>query len=173
MTLAFKQVMVTGATGFIGSALARGLAQHGHAVRAIVRKTHDLVSVDDIVQGLWQCANVPGVEGRTYVLGSASPVTLRSFADEIAHAAGAPSVGDGPPLAPYQALVRLLAFLYRTTGIHSHSAHNREALVANKVASSARARTELGYAPSHAISDAIRAMVVRFAAVENSEAAFR
>ena len=133
----------------------------------------DLVSVEDIVQGLWQCATVPGVDGRTYVLGSASPVTLRSFADEIAHTAGAPLPGKGPALAPYQALLRLLALLYRTTGIHFNGAHTREALVANKVASSARARTELGYAPSHSVHDATRAMVARFAADENSSAEYR
>lgn len=71
--------------------LIRGIMQRqikliGNGVNHI-----DLVSVEDIAHGLWQCANVPGIEGRTYVLGSASPITLRSFADEIAHAAGAPS----------------------------------------------------------------------------------
>ena len=133
----------------------------------------DLVSVDDIVNGLWQCGNVPGIEGQTYVLGSASRITLRAFADEIAHAAGAPSPRNGPPLAPYQATLRLLAFLYRTTGLHFNGAHNREALVANKIASSARARAELGYAPSHPLSDAIRSMVARFAATENLQPGHR
>ena len=144
--------------------LIRGIAQERIKLIGNGRNHVDLVASDDIVDGLIKCASVPGIEGRCYVLGSASSTRFRAFAEAIARAAGAAPPGNGPPAAPYRAALRLHALLYRATGMELNGAHHREVLVANKVASSARARAELGYAPSHSVSDAVAAMVAHCAA---------
>jgi len=143
--------------------LIRGIAQERIKLIGDGHNHIDLVSIEDIVDGLLQCANVPAIQGGCYVLGSASPTTVRSFANAIAIAAGASPPANGPPAAPYRAALRLHALLFRATGIHLSVAHNREALVANKVASSVRAHADLGYAPSHSVNDAIAAMVAHCA----------
>lgn len=43
-----KKVMVTGATGFIGSWVVRELVSHGYEVRALVRKTSSLANLDGL-----------------------------------------------------------------------------------------------------------------------------
>lgn len=40
------RVLVTGANGFVGSAVVRALLRHGYAVRALVRPTSDLRNLD-------------------------------------------------------------------------------------------------------------------------------
>jgi nucleoside-diphosphate-sugar epimerase len=124
----------------------------------------DLVAVDDLVNGLMLCASVPGVEGRRFVLGSGGQTTFAAFVAEIARALGVAVPVSGPPAAPYRALVRAAALAFRVTGYDSRFAHGREVLVANKRASSARARAELGYRPSSSVPDAVRAMVARLVA---------
>lgn len=142
--------------------LMRGIAQERIRLIGNGRNHIDLVACEDIVEGLLQCANVPGIEGRCFVLGSASPTTFRAFAEAIASAAGAAPPGNGPPSAPYRAALRLHAMIFRAAGIQLNGAHSREVLVANKVASSARARADLGYAPSHSVNEAITAMVAHY-----------
>ena len=43
------KVLVTGATGFIGSAVAHRLVDEGHSIRCMVRKTSDTKNLSDIV----------------------------------------------------------------------------------------------------------------------------
>jgi nucleoside-diphosphate-sugar epimerase len=50
------------------------------------------------------------------------------------------------------------------TGVSSSYVHDREVLVADKRATSTRARTELGYDPRASVDDAVRAMVDGFIA---------
>lgn len=124
----------------------------------------DLVALDDLVEGLWLCATVPEVGGRTYVLGSAEPSTLGSFTASIARALGVAAPGGGPLAAPYRLMQRAAAFTFRTLKLHSNFAHDREVLVANKRASSALARAELGYSPQLSVNPAVQAMVAQFVA---------
>ena len=51
------------------------------------------------------------------------------------------------------------ALVFRLTRKASRFVHDREVLVADKRALSARAHAELGYAPHASLDDAIRAMV--------------
>lgn len=124
----------------------------------------DLVAVEDLIDGLHRCATVPGVDGRRYVLGSGESWTVRSFAAAVAAALGVPTPAPGLPAAPYRALLRAADLLYRATSYHSEFAHAREVLVADKQASSARARTDLGYEPTRPVAAAIDAMIAGFVA---------
>lgn len=42
------QALVTGATGFLGSHVARRLVEEGHDVRALVRASSDTRLIDDL-----------------------------------------------------------------------------------------------------------------------------
>jgi dihydroflavonol-4-reductase len=46
--MAEKQTLVTGATGFVGSAVARVLAARGHRVRVTARKGSDLSNLEGL-----------------------------------------------------------------------------------------------------------------------------
>jgi nucleoside-diphosphate-sugar epimerase len=122
----------------------------------------DLIAVDDLVEGLRLCATAAGVDGRCFVLGSAAPSTVGGFVASIARALDVPVPGAGPPLAPYRMMLRTAQLAFRATGIDPRFVHAREVLVADKRASSERARAELGYAPRASVDDAVRAMIARF-----------
>ncbi len=56
MTPPARTVMLTGATGFLGSAIARALAAQGHAIRALVREG----TPRDVLAGVPGIAFIPG-----------------------------------------------------------------------------------------------------------------
>lgn len=124
----------------------------------------DLVSVDDIVDGLWRCATVPAAAGKVYVLGGAEEWAIARFAATLARALARPAPVPGLPAWPYRALLQVDAFRFRLTGRHSAWAHGREMLVADKRSSSAKARADLGYAPSRSVERALIEMVLSFRA---------
>ena len=80
------RVLVTGATGLVGSAVAKELIARGHAVRALVRATSKLSNLEGI-----------GVElARGDVLDAASVRAALAGCEGVVHAAGIPRIG-GPP----------------------------------------------------------------------------
>src|SRR5688500_978842 len=116
----------------------------------------DLVPVDDLVDGLLRCALVPAIEGRHYVLGSNVPSTVAGFSASIADALGVPAPRAGLPPEPFRIAQRAAALVFRVTGTASSFVHDREVLVDDKRAISARARAELGYDPHASLDDAVR-----------------
>lgn len=124
----------------------------------------DLVPIDDLTNGLLRCAMTPSIDGRHYVLGAAAPSTVAGFATAIARVLGVPAPRPGLPAAPFRAAQRAAALVFRLTEIAVPYVDDREVLVADKRAMSARARAELGYDPRASLDDAIRAMVEGYVA---------
>ena len=152
-----SSVIGRGARGWLPMArgIAAGRMRHiGDGSNAI-----DLVPIDDLVDGLTRCAVVPSIEGRHYVLGASAPSTVAGFASRIADALGVPAPRPGLPAAPFRMAQHAAALVFRLTRKASPFVHDREVLVADKRAISARARAELGYDPHASLDDAIRAMV--------------
>lgn len=124
----------------------------------------DLVAIDDLVDGLWRCSVAPGIEGRSFLLGSVEPTTVRTFTGLLANALQVPAPRRGPPRWPYRVQQHVASAAHRLWGIDSDFAHAREWLVGDKVVSSERARLEAGYAPRRPIAEAVREMIEYFRA---------
>ena len=153
-------VVGRGARGWI--TMARGIAAGRMRLIGDGANSMDLVPIDDLVDGLIRCTIVPSIEGRHYVLGAGAPTTVAAFSASIASALGVAPPRAGLPAAPFRAAQRAAAFVFRLTGFASSYVHDREVLVADKRASSSRARAELGYDPRASLDDAVRAMVDGF-----------
>lgn len=157
-----SSVVGRGARGWLP--MARGIAAGRMRLIGDGGNSIDLVAIDDLVDGLLRCAIVPSIEGRHYVLGAGSPSTVAGFAATIAEALGVSAPRAGLPAAPFRLAQRAAALVFRLTGYASSYVHDREVLVADKRATSARARAELGYDPRGSVGAAVRAMVDGFVA---------
>jgi len=155
-------VVGRGAYGWLP--LARGIAAGRMRLIGDGENSIDLVPIDDLADGLIRCAMTPRIEGRQYVLGAGASSTMAGFAASIAGVLGVPAPRPGLPAAPFRAAQRAAALVFRLTGVASAYVHDREVLVADKRATSARARAELGYDPRASVDEAVRAMVDGFLA---------
>ena len=104
------KVFLTGATGFIGSHVARALAIEGAQLRMLVRKTSNL-------------ANLEGIDGETHVGDLSEPESLKSAlagCDAVVHVAADYRLWIPDPKAMYRANVdgtRELLRLAREAGV--------------------------------------------------------
>jgi dihydroflavonol-4-reductase len=104
------KIFLTGATGFVGSHVARALAAEGAELRMLTRKTSKL-------------ANLEGIAGETCVGDLAEPESLRSAlvgCDAVVHVAADYRLWIPDPQAMYRANVdgtRELLRLARETGV--------------------------------------------------------
>jgi dihydroflavonol-4-reductase len=80
------KVLVTGATGLLGCAIARELVGRGHGVRALVRPSSDLAPL----------AGLSVEVARGDVLDAASVRVALAGCDAVVHAAGLPRIGADP-----------------------------------------------------------------------------
>jgi dihydroflavonol-4-reductase len=79
-------VLVTGATGFVGSAVARELASRGHGVRVLAREASDLAALEGVRHEV----------ARGDVLDRASVERALAGCDAVVHAAGLVSFEPDP-----------------------------------------------------------------------------
>ena len=157
-----SSVVGCGARGWLP--LAQGIASGRMRLVGDGANAIDLVPLDDLVDGLVRCAVVPSIEGRHYVLGAGTPSTVAGFTAAIANALGMPAPRAGLPAMPFRVVQRAAELVFRYTEYTPSFVHGREMLVADKRATSERARAELGYAPRGSVGDAVRAMVECFVA---------
>jgi nucleoside-diphosphate-sugar epimerase len=155
-----SSVVGCGARGWLP--LAQGIAAGRMRLVGDGTNAIDLVPLDDLVDGLVRCAVVPSIEGRHYVLGGGAPATVAGFAAAIAEALGVPAPHAGLPAMPFRVVQHVAQLVFRYTEYTPSYVHGREMLVADKRATSERARAELGYSPRGSLRDAVRAMVQCF-----------
>ncbi len=163
-TVVVRLTSAVGASANRWNPMMRAIASGGFRLIGDGANHIDLLPVDDIVRGIAQSLLVPGIGGRLYVLGATQPTTVRAFTGMIARALGVPAPTAGPPRWPYAVALRYAHLLARTDTALGQFLHNREVLVADKRSSSARARTDLGFAPSGQVEAAIRGMGEAFRA---------
>ena len=111
--------------------------------------------VSDIVQGLFLCGTVSGVEGRTYILAGNKPVRLRDMIQLIQDELGAPVLRRPFPVTPLR-LYKLLNVMFRACGGAQLPRFDRvRFFLSDEIFDQARARAELGYAPKVSLKEAI------------------
>jgi nucleoside-diphosphate-sugar epimerase len=108
--------------------------------------TH-LVDVDDAIQGLCLCAEVPGVEGERFILASDQPVSVRDQYLAIAGAVGTRLSVRELPGAPLRAFTRAADLLDHVTGWALPFGFTCERLAARRPLRIDKARAKLGFAP--------------------------
>lgn len=155
-----SSVVGPGAKGWLP--LARGIDSERITLIGGGSNYIDLVSLDDMLDGLTRCLITPDIDGRCYVLGAGAPVTMNTFSELIARAVCKTAPRRGPPLLPYRVVLRGLSLVYRRTSLHTQFGHSREVLVASKRTSSQRAMVELGYHPAPRIDSAVESMIRQF-----------
>ena len=108
--------------------------------------TH-LVDVDDVIQGLRLCAEVPGVEGERFILASGEPVSVRDLYLAIADAVGTRLSVRELPGAPFRAFSRAADLMYRVSGWALPFGFTCERLAARRPLRINKARAMLGFLP--------------------------
>ncbi len=103
--------------------------------------------VDDMIQGVSLCADVPGVEGERFILAAAEPVKVRDLYLAIANALGVPLAIREVPGAPFRAYAQVASLVYRATGRALPHGFTCERLAARRRFRIEKARAVLGFTP--------------------------
>lgn len=96
--------------------------------------TRDFLFVGDTVEGFMRIALTPGIEGRTYHIGTGTEVSIGDLADRIVALTG-----------------RKVSISFDATRIRPHSSE-----VERLLADAARARADLGWEPKSRLDDGLR-----------------
>jgi nucleoside-diphosphate-sugar epimerase len=103
--------------------------------------------VDDVVDALMRCAATPGIGGRRYLLGAASPIQTAELLGRIADQLGVRFAPRIVAAAPFRTWVAVGDFIYRWTRRELPYHFTAEFYSARVQYDIARARRELGWAP--------------------------
>ena len=155
----FPGVLGYGSVSWIG--LLRAIGKGGFRLIGSGRNRTHTVHVSDLLEGLTLCGTVPGIEGRTYNLASDHPVTVSDLVNTIAAELGVTLSGMRLPALPYAMLHRLNGLTYRSTGRELPRANTYELFLSDKVMDIARARRDLGYAPTFTLAAGLRDTIRR------------
>jgi len=111
--------------------------------------------VSDIVEGLFLCGTVKGIEGRTYILAGDKPLLLRDMIQLIQGELGAPALRRAFPATPLR-LYELFNKAFRACGGGQLPRFDRvRFFLTDQIFDQSCARGELGYTPKVSPKEAI------------------
>jgi nucleoside-diphosphate-sugar epimerase len=141
-----SNVVAPGAVAWLE--LARSVARGQFRMAGRGQGLHTLTDIDDFLDGLLLCAEVPGVEGEVFVMTGPDSLTLRAWMDAMAAEAGLPPPPTGwpePLLRAYAAGDRISRAL---TGRRLPKADRLDFFLGDRSFDISKARRMLGYAPT-------------------------
>ena len=136
-----------GATDWL--VFARGIAEGRVSLVGSGSGMQSLTELGDVLDGLELCATTPGVEGETFLLAGAAPISLRGWIEAMAEVAGAPapsSIGSDTLLKLYGAADRLTWRLVRR---RLPKADRLDLFTSDRTYDISKARRLLGFSPKH------------------------
>ena len=118
---------------------------------------YHLTYIDDLVDGIIRCGEVPGVEGEVFLLAGPRYTTLNELAAQVADAVGRSAPNGRLPLWPLLTAATLCEIACRPLGIDPPLHRRRcDFFTKNRAFTSAKARERLGYAPSVDLATGLR-----------------
>ncbi len=156
------QVVIARPSGIYGAGdrrllkLFRGVARRKFVILGDGRIFYHLTHIDDLVEGLRLCAEVPEAAGRTYILAGAEVPTLNQLAGMIAEDAGVPPPRLHLPVWPFWLAGAACEAVCAPFGLEPPIYRRRvDFFTKSRAFDISRARGELGYSPSVTLRDGI------------------
>jgi len=114
-----------------------------------------MADISDIVEGLFLCGTVQGIEGKTYVLAGNEPIRLRDMIQTIREELAAPTLPRPFPAWPLR-LYKYFNEAFRACGGERLPKFDRvRFFLTDEIFDLSRARDDLGYAPKVSLKEAI------------------
>ena len=137
--------------------LFRGVARRRFLILGDGRIFYHLTHVDDVVEGLRLCGEVPAAAGRTYILAGAEVRTLNDLTAIIAEEARVPPPRWYLPVWPVWLAGAACEAVCGPLGIEPPLYRRRvDFFTKSRAFDISRARAELGFAPAVGLRDGIR-----------------
>jgi len=137
--------------------LFRGVARRRFVILGDGRIFYHLTYIDDVVEGLRLCGEVPNASGRSYIIAGGEVRTLNDVVALAAEEAGVPPPRLHIPAWPVWIAGAACEALCSPFGISPPLYRRRvEFFTKSRAFDITRARTELGYAPAVGLREGIR-----------------
>lgn len=157
------EVVIARPTGIYGPGdrrllkLFRGVARRRFLVLGTGRIYYHLTYVEDLVAGFRLCGEVPGIAGRTYILGGGEVTTLNELVARIAKESGVPPPRLRLPVWPFWLAGAACEAACAPFGIEPPIYRRRvDFFTKSRSFDITKARRELGYAPEVGLREGIR-----------------
>jgi dihydroflavonol-4-reductase len=137
--------------------LFRGVVRRRFVILGDGRIFYHLAYIDDVVEGLRLCGEVPGAAGRTYILAGERAPTLNELVALIAEEAGVQPRGVHLPVWPVWMMGAVCEAVCRPLGVEPPLYRRRvDFFTKSRAFRIDRARRELGFAPAVNLREGIR-----------------
>jgi nucleoside-diphosphate-sugar epimerase len=157
------EVVIARPTGIYGPGdrrllkLFRGVARRRFVILGDGRIFYHLTYIDDLVEGLRLCGEIPEAAGRTYILAGGEVTTLNELVALIAREAGVPAPKLHLPVWPFWTAGALCEAVCVPLGLEPPIYRRRvDFFTKSRAFDIGRARRELGYEPRVGLQDGIR-----------------
>jgi nucleoside-diphosphate-sugar epimerase len=120
------------------------------------RNHYQPIDVSDVVEGLFRCGTIPGIEGRTYILAGDRPHRLREIVRAIEMELGVTTSRSMIPLVALRAYRALNTIVLARTGRNLPRHDRASFFLYDRSFDVSRARTELGFTASVDLEGIVR-----------------